>query len=228
MITGIKKIINELGAINASTYFVHRALGAINRRCSFNGYYLVTQPVNDKALLPPRRGAKIDIKRIEKDDPLVTEFTRPKTEIEARYNRNAVCFAALKAGHMVGFIWIIPGPYSETEDRCVMVPDPAGSTAWDCDVFVSPEERLGFTFPKLWDAANEWLRNNSYNWVASRISAYNPNSVASHKRLGACVVGRAYFLNIGTPQLLLCSVAPYIHLSLRKKSLPTILVAPPS
>ncbi|HEY8351300.1 MAG TPA: hypothetical protein VIK87_02045, partial [Sphingomonadales bacterium] len=98
-------------------------------------------------------------------------------------------------------------------------------TAWDFDVYVAPEHRMGRTFARLWAAANEYLRARGVRWSLSRISGYNPASFNSHKRLGARVIGRASFLRIGNWQLMWSNRAPYLHLS--RKAQPRLRVRAP-
>jgi len=112
--------------------------------------------------------------------------------------------------------------YSEDVVRARYLLPPSGKTAWDFDVYVVPEERLGFTFPRLWDTAYEYLREKGIRWSLSRISAFNPASLAAHRRLGARRIGSATFLLLGGAQLMLSSFRPYLHLSLRR-SVPAVL-----
>src|SRR5690606_27821891 len=97
--------------------------------------------------------------------------------------------------------------------RCDFRLEPAELAAWDFDIYVAPEHRMGRTFARLWEGANSYLRARGVEWSMSRISAYNAGSFKSHARLGARVVGRASFLFLGPLQLAWMSVPPYAHLS---------------
>ena len=101
-------------------------------------------------------------------------------------------------------------------------PGPAGQAAWDFDVYVDPEHRSGLGFARLWDEANGWLRRRGVAFSWSRISAFNPGSLASHARLGARVAGKATFFRLGPCQLMIASLPPYFHISWRRQDMPSI------
>jgi hypothetical protein len=61
----------------------------------------------------------------------------------------------------------------------------------------------------------------------SRISSYNPQSLASHARLGAVSVGEGAFLCLGRVQVAFLSVPPYVYLSTGPASAPTLVLRPP-
>jgi GNAT superfamily N-acetyltransferase len=155
------------------------------------------------------------------------EFPRPAEILESRYEQGSACFAAYRAGDFAGFIWLAPGTYLEDEVRCTFVPGPAGSACWDYDVYVTPGERTGIAFMKLWSAALEHLRQRGVEWSASRISAFAPASLAAHKRMGAVCVGQAFFLVAFGLQAMVASVPPYLHLSASRRSHPTLRVEAP-
>ena len=127
---------------------------------------------------------------------------------------------------LVGFLWIKLGPYQEDEVRCCFVPEPAGKAAWDFDRFVDPAHRFGLAFVRLWDEANRFLRERGVEWVMSRIEASASASLASHRRMGTRVVGRALFLTMWRFQLTLTDLRPYVHLSTRAGVIPELQVAP--
>ena len=87
-----------------------------------------------------------------------------------------------------------------------------------------PEHRNGLGFARLWDEANNLLRQRGVAVSWSRISAFNPGSLASHKRLGAKIVGSATFLKIGMAQFMIASGPPYLHCSLSKKDVPSLVL----
>ena len=114
--------------------------------------------------------------------------------------------------------------YDEDEVRCEDVLVPHGEVAWDFDAHVAPEFRMSRVFVQLWEAANEYLRLQGYRWTASRISAFNPASLASHKRFGAEHCHTALFLVVGPFQLTLLSLAPFVHVSARQASRPALVL----
>ena len=102
-------------------------------------------------------------------------------------------------------------------DSC---PEPQGRAAWDFDVMVMPEYRMGRLFSYLWGRANAELRAGGVEHTMSRISAFNAASLAAHQRLGARVVGSASFLCVGRWQLMRTSLSPRWHFSWRPESRP--------
>jgi hypothetical protein len=89
----------------------------------------------------------------------------------------------------------------------------AGRASWDFDVYLRPDQRLGPGFARLWDTANAYLRERGVRWSVSRISAFNPRSLAAHARLGTRRIGSAIFLCLGRLQVALSSIPPHIHFS---------------
>jgi len=61
----------------------------------------------------------------------------------------------------------------------------------------------------------------------SRISAFNKGSLTSHQKLGTRLLGSALFFVIGSRQLMLATVSPFIHVSMKRNNVPTIRVYPP-
>lgn len=208
-------------------YILHRGLSRLGPRISFRVYYLVAQPVLEKPLLPTRHGRDIVVRRIERGDPVLNEFPRLTEEIEMRFDADGVCFAAFKRGALTGYIWFIPGPYREPEDRCVYIPMPADIAVWDLDVFIKPEERLGFTFIRLWGEGNRYLLEQGYRWALSRISVFNLASLSSHQRLSARRIARMGFLSIGPLQFMWSGVPPRMDVSLGAARMPTVRVYAP-
>jgi hypothetical protein len=104
---------------------------------------------------------------------------------------------------------------------------PEGKTAWDFDVYIVSRYRLGVGFLCLWDEANKYLKARGIQWTMSRISAFNAVSVASHRRLGAKVVGQAVFVVLGPCQLAFTTTFPFIQLSICARHRPKIRVYPP-
>jgi hypothetical protein len=139
-----------------------------------------------------------------------------------RAKQGAVCFGAFKEGEIIGCLWLCVSPYEEDEVRCRYCPGPRGQSAWDFGVYLKPEQRSGLGFARLWDEANDFLRQRGVSISWSRISAFNPGSLAAHTRLGAQIVGKATFLRLGRCQLMVASVPPFLHLSLRESETPSI------
>ncbi|MBA2689444.1 MAG: N-acetyltransferase [Burkholderiales bacterium] len=185
-------------------------------------YYFVSQPIPAQPLLPPSRGSSIEVNLIDESHPLVSGLPRPLGVVARRFASGSLCFLATKEAHFVGFLWLHLASYSEDEVRCVFTPLPAGLTVWDYDVHVEPEYRNSFAFARLWDTANQFLREKGVKWSASRISAFNAGSINSHVRLGAFPVASAYFFSGRHRQLLLSGTHPYVHYSADEEKIPEI------
>jgi len=204
----------RLGARDALLFACARMLAAISGgRVRLRKYYIMAQPVHDRPLLPPRRGASLSVACIDEGDPLAAQFPRPAHVLDFRRRQRAQCIVARDGERFVGFLWHVRDRYEEDEVRAVFALHPAGSAAWDFDLHVEARDRMGPAFLKLWDAANARLREDGVRWSCSRVSAWNPDSLSSHARLGARRIGAALFLNAGRMQCMLSTLAPCLHLS---------------
>jgi hypothetical protein len=221
--------LSDLGPANAVLYLADRVLRRLTgSRAFLQRYYLVTQPVDVPVRLPRRLGAGLDAHLLGPEDPRLGDLPGRSAVLGARFAQASECLALYQGPVLAGFVWLTGGAYEEDEVRCRFEPAPAGSTAWDYDLYVMPGHRSGVAFMKLWSAAMEHLRGRGVRWSASRISAFAPASLASHRRLGALRVGQAFFVVLGRFQLMLATLPPYVHLSLGPGSRPTVRVAPPS
>jgi hypothetical protein len=218
------QVLRELGIWNGWFYLVSRGLArATQGRWRFVKYYLVAQPVPAVRYLKRQAGA-VTIERINPRHPLVKQFPRPATVLAKRFADGGVCFAASKQGKFAGFIWLQHDLYEEDEVRCDFCPAPAEKAVWDYDVHVEPEFRMGRTFLRLWDVAHDYLRDRGITWTVSRISAFNSESLASHRGLGASRLAIAIFLCMGNAQAALFSIPPWVHLSTSLKHRPQLRV----
>jgi hypothetical protein len=195
-------------------------------RVRIHRYHFVAQPLSAPAQ-PASRVNSTVIRHVGADDPLVAQFPRPPNVIAERFRMGAVCIAAEREGKFVGFLWLKESRYPEDEVRCLYVLEPSNATVWDFDVHVEPAYRLSRTFARLWDSANEWMGERDYRWTISRISAFNRESLAAHRRLGIRRIGTATFLRLGTVQVALLDRAPFVHASWRDAQAPVLRLGPP-
>jgi hypothetical protein len=86
---------------------------------------------------------------------------------------------------------------------------------------------VGPAFARLWDSANAYLRERGIIWTMSRISTFNMASVASHRRLRAHFLGSAVFVRGRSWQLMLATIAPFLHLGLGPRRYPEIRLRAP-
>lgn len=215
--------LRELGVFGGSLFACSRVLGGLTGgRVRLFAYHLVAQPVRAERFLSARRGRAIDVREIGLEEALTLPVARPRSVLEGRFAQGARCLMASAEGRFLGYLWFVVGPYEEDEVRCRFVPLPEWQTAWDFDVFVEPSARLGFAFPRLWDEANQIFSSVGVRWSISRISVFNPASLASHQRQGLARLASAVYLSAGRVQLMVASAKPYLHLTWRKSSRPVI------
>ncbi len=208
-------------------YLAARALNYCNHRCNLFKYYLVAQPVSDTVRLLGQRGKSIVVRRVEPGDAALKQMNRPVKTLEQRFAQGSICLGAFKDKELAGYMWLHFSAYPEDEVRCSFEPEPASDTAWDFDIFIFPEYRLGYAFSRLWDEADTLLRARGVRWTMSRISAFNSASFASHSRMGLKTIGSAIYIVGFKYQLMLATIPPYLHFSSDSCSHPTLRLRAP-
>jgi hypothetical protein len=228
MLTALPRAFRDHGMVGGATYLVARLLDRMSAgRLRLVRYLFVAQPVPAERLTRPPRADSVRLFEAQPGDPLVGSAPRPPKVLEQRFRDGARCFVAAKGNELAGFIWIKERAYLEDEVRCLYRIDAAASAAWDFDVFVQERYRTSRLFAQLWDFANAFLRERGYRWTLSRISAFNRDSLAAHRRLGGRVIGSAVFLVVGRFQWAFLSSRPYLHFSRRPDQYPTVLLTAP-
>jgi hypothetical protein len=217
----------DMGPKGALLYYLAQLLArGTFGRASLIRYRFVAQPIADNPAVNAPAG-KTEIRRVHAHDAIVKFFPRPPEIIAQRFAAGHVCLAVTVSGVFAGFLWLAFGTYEEDEVRCrYQLADPA-LTVWDFDVYVAPQFRLGRSFARLWDAANEDLRQRGVRWSISRISSFNPASLAAHARLGALPLGHASFLCLGRLQLAFLPDHWKPQLSWHKDKRPVLLLRVP-
>jgi hypothetical protein len=224
-----KQAVRRIGIVNAMLWATARGVAlASSGRCVVHRYYFVAQPVPDKPTVASGRAPGIVIRLVDPSDPLVKQFPRPPNVIASRFRMKAHCLAAEKDGRFAGFIWLKEREYPEDEVRCVYRLDPVGNPVWDFDVHIEPAFRYGRTFIRLWEAANAWMRERNHCWTLSRISAFNPDSLAAHRRLGTVRVGSALFVRTKRVQIAVLDRRPFVHIGWRADQVPCLLLRAPA
>lgn len=185
----------ELGAVDTFISVCNRALGKITRRQALiYKYYVTEQKVTKISLVPLGKGKDLEVREVLSDDPVCTQLDRPPSAIHARFRQGGHCYAAFRKGELAGYLWLNFGRYREDEVRCIYDLAHPDKSVWDYDVCVLPRHRLSFTFPKLWDYANEVMAGRGIENTYSRIHYHNLGSLSSHKKLGSRIIGSIYFL----------------------------------
>ena len=217
----------KVGPTNATLYALSRLFESLGGFVSLERYVLVAQPVRAKPILRPHRGRSIDIRQVAEGDPALAAMPLTEADIRFRFTQGTVCLGAFSESRMIGCLWLCLGSYDEDEVRCRFVPLPEGRSVWDFDVYIHPEYRSGIVFARLWDAANTYLCARGVAWSMSRISAFNPMSLYSHRSLDAKTLGTATFISVGRLQLLFSSCGPGIRLSAGPKQVPHFELSAP-
>ena len=227
-IQSIRQTITEIGRRNALYYFLGRFLQKIScNHARILRYYFVAQPVPATPPTPSRPSASSSVRQITPSDPIVPRFPRPAAVLAQRFENGDICFVAEQKTRFAGFIWFARQAYEEDEVRCRYVLTDAQRSVWDYDIYIEPEFRIGRTFSRLWETANQTLSAQGVRWSISRISAFNTTSLAVHSRLGIRTLGTGTFIVLGGIQISLFNHTPFIHISFRKRHRPVLSFAPP-
>jgi hypothetical protein len=215
--------VREIGLRDACLLAFGRALIALTRgRARLVKYYFMAQPAAPKGLRAPS-GGRFAFSWVDGTCPLLSQADRPAAVIADRFAQGARCLLATTSdSRFAGFLWYVAGPYDEDEVRVRYRPLPQRSTAWDFDVSIMPEHRMSRLFGYLWQRAGVALAEQGVTHTISRISAFNPGSLAAHRRLGGTLVGHATFLRIGRWQWMRASMPPHWHLSWRDDQRPLL------
>lgn len=213
MLGGLPLRIRTFGWADTAWLGVRALLRRVSRgSVRLSKYYFVAQPVAREAALPAHRSG-VHLYVADTLDDVVAQAPLGEAALRERFARGSRCIVAARGGTLAGFIWLAPTPYHEEAVRCRYRWSPAAAAAWDYDVYIAPHERMGRLFGRLWARAHVLLAAQGVRWTLSYIDAFNPGSLAAHRRLGARVVARGWFLVAGGWQLSVATVAPYVHLS---------------
>jgi hypothetical protein len=208
-------------------YVVDALLRRVSASCRLLFYELMVQPITNAPLLSPSMAARVDIREIKGGDPAV-ELMPARAEVkQRRLEQGSVCLGAFKGTAFLGYIWLAFGAYAEDEVRCTFVLAAASESAFDYDVYVFPQHRIGIAFPVIWNGANAYLRRRGVKYTFSRIGRFNVASRRAHARLGSRRIGRALFLKLYRVQVMVATVPPYAHASARADNPVRLLLRPP-
>lgn len=228
MFKSIKSTISALGPTNGMLYLLGRAMQVISGgRFYLIRYYLVAQPVPDPFVPVCRPSENDRVLEANLLDSILEYFPRPAAVIQSRLKNGHVCLTATNKQVFSGFLWFARGSYDEDEVCCRFILASPATTVWDFDVHVEPRFRLGRTFARLWDAANQRFSTSGIQWSFSRISAFNQQSLQSHGRMGIFRLQTLTFVCLGPLQICFMSCSPYLNISWSGFNRPSILLAPP-
>lgn len=218
----VRETLRQQGKLDGSIYLVARVLATLSRgKIQLFRYHLVAQPVASVEAAPIPHTPRSDVDFCKRGDPILACVPRPASVIRHRFELGHACLCARSKGCFAGYLWLARDHYDEDEVRCRYVLEAPHLSAWDYDLYIAPEYRMGRTFSRLWLAANRHLAATGVQWCFSRISAFAPGSMKAHRRLGAVRLFSANFIKIGPIQVTIAGRYPYLHLSFRDASKPT-------
>lgn len=195
-------------------YLADRALSRISfGTIRVSGLWFYSQAVPATPEASSRTGNSIQVRVVAEAEFPETAFNRPVEAIRERFRDGSICVAAFKGDEMIGFMWLSLGPLRERLFRCVFEPAPPGLASWDYDIFIEPRYRLGRTFVRLWDEANQVLRERGVRATVSWVRFENLASQKAHQRLGARRVGWLVLLQLGGWQIGVGPQPPRIQLA---------------
>lgn len=216
----------EFGFFAGLLYGIDRILVQSHSGFRLYNYELMVQPITDKPLIPQNLSKSIEIREIERGDPVLVWMPVPPEILKSRFEQPTVCLGAFQKGKIIAYLWLCFGPYQEDEVRCTFVPLPETEAVFDFDLYVAPESRLGIGFLGIWDGASKYLRARGIRFSFSRVSRYNLASRRAHKHFGWKRVGRALYLKARWCQIMVATIAPYLHLSFSQSGSPLIRLRP--
>lgn len=224
----LSKVFKEFGWRDGTLYLASRALEkASGARCRFVRYYIVAQPVPAVPQAACRPSATDVVVPAGPQDARRFTCPRPPEVIARRFAEHHRCLMALSKERFAGFLWLAQGHYDEDEVRCRYVLLEPDKMVWDYDVTVEPMFRMGRTFARLWDHANATLAREGVRWSLSRISAFNPQSIHAHGRMGTVRLHVLNFLCLGPIQFSFMSCRPFVHLGVSVKQIPQLILSAP-
>jgi len=221
MAHGLRHTLGQLGWRDAALYWLARALArSTGGHWRLHRYHFIAQYVGATPL-HGARGRDIDIVPHNPQALPPADYPRPAAVVAARLGQGARSLQAWRHGRLAGFLWLIDSAYQEDEVRArFQLASP--QSAWDFDVWVAPDQRLGMAFSRLWEAARVQLRERGVRWTCSRISAFNPASMRAHAAIGVVPLGAALFVCCGRWQWTFTSMAPRFHWSRAPSSYPVL------
>ena len=213
----------EFGPAGA-IYGLDRVLRRIHPRLGLVMYELMAQPVTDKPLLPAGLAKNLSFRELAVDSAEVAAMAA-RPEVKARrFAQGATALGVFRKDELLGYIWFCSGQYVEDEVRCVYVMQRPEVAAFDFDLVVMPESRMGLGFAALWHCANQYLTARGVRTSYSRVTRFNVASRLAHRRLGARRLGTALFVQAGSLELMIASVPPYLSFSVGGNAPPRLVL----
>jgi hypothetical protein len=225
----LRSTAKRFGYSQGLIYFCNRVLARIfGPRVFIQHYYFIALATDTPIPLPRRLASKITTSILSISEIPSLNVPRPQEKLRARLREGSICLVSRKSGAFAGFIWLKRGVYLEDEVRSRFDLSYDPRAVWDYDLYISPSFRNSAAFLKIWHDTLRFLRKEDVRWSISRISAFAPESLRAHLRLGGTIIGGAYYIRFFAAQLTLLSQRPFVHLSLRDQSPPSIMLRVPT
>lgn len=226
MLNRVLNPFKEFGVLAGLLYIVGRALQALSPRLGLYVYELMVQPITGTPLLPERMSKGLEIREIRRGDREI-ELMPARPDIkESRFAQGALCLGAFRKGSLIGYIWLSFDAYEEDEVRCTYLLSPRGQAVFDFDLYVFPEHRMGLGFVGIWNGVNEYLHRRGIKFTFSRLTRFNLPSRRAHAHLGWKRVAGAVFLQAWNLEVMLATIRPYMHFSVRRKERVQLRLSP--
>ncbi len=213
MLKRILSPLREFGPMAGLAYLADRALRALSPGLGLYLYELMMQPVSHDALLPARMLRNLQFVEIGRGHEDLARMPAREDIKASRFEQGARCVGAYRNGRLIGYAWFCFGAYDEDEVRCSYDLAKVEPAAWDFDVYIFPEHRMGVGFSAVWHGAFQFLRGLGIERSFSRVTHFNVASRRAHARLGSVGVGRLMVLKLWPIELMLASVRPFVGLS---------------
>ncbi len=218
MISKLVEPFRQFGVVAGLLYAIDRVLNKISDNLRLRYYELLLQPIQAQPLIPTAMAQRFKLREIREGDPEVA-LMPARTDIkQARFRQGAICLGAFDKERLAGYIWFCCREYEEDEVRCTFVLTPEDSSVFDFDLYIFPEYRMGLAFMAIWNGANEFLCKRGIARSYSRLTRYNLPSRRAHRRLGAAPIAYTCFLQIGSIEVMVATLFPFIDVTLRRSS----------
>lgn len=206
-------VFDEFGLAAGFLYLVDRALRWFSPRLGLRVYELMAQTVSAEPLLPTARVRNLTFGEISRGDPCIDQMPARGDIRARRFEQGAKCLGVYRKGDLIGYVWFCFHRYEEDEVRCTYELNGSEASAFDFDLHVFPEHRMGTGFACVWHAANEYLRERGVSTTFSRMTRFNLTSRNAHLRLGSQRIGRVTFLQLWALEAMLANVRPFVALT---------------
>lgn len=227
-LSNLSEAFKRYGVLNGLLYLINRAYSRMtHRNAVIHRYYFVGIPTNVSIPMPKRLGLEYRTNLLQEDQILNLDVPRPRAVLENRIGGQSQCLAVYRKNEFAGFIWFRDDSYMEDEVNCRYIMPANQFAVWDYDMYIVPKFRNTAAFLKIWQDTVSLLQRSGKRWSISRISAFAPESLRAHLRLGAIPLGSAFFINMIGFQLMLSNVRPYFHLTWRNKYIPEVKIQIP-